>query len=178
MNMKNLTKIFGALLIVITLNSCATLTTYTTSVQRKYRLTEEDVKNLQFYTRGDIVLYKKASDGATYTEDGELIISEQSEVDKILIRDNTHGVAEKLIGENKIAVSFEDGKFLIFGATNDRGRYTLQAKEWTRNRRGKLKYGEDDYYAAPSSADAYLVFKLRKSTQKSNSERVVGGKKL
>ncbi len=143
-------------------------------------MTESELGKLQYYLVNDIVLYNGSSDGSTVLEDGEIVVNEEENVDKIIFRSGTRGVLVKVLGPNKITVAFEDGegKHLTFGSSTEKGRFTLQAKSWNPNGQGKIEYAGKEYVSSKYSANAYIAFKLSKKKDYNNSQRVVKGKKL
>ena len=63
-------KILIALLALsVILTSCSSKVPFTTGEQTKYKLSDDDVKSLQFYTMGDIVITNGKSDKSNTTEE-------------------------------------------------------------------------------------------------------------
>ncbi len=178
--MRKLKRVMVLLAIVLLAASCKQKISFTRDVQKKYNLTEAELGKLQYYLVNDIVLYSASRDGNTSLEDGEIVINEEESVNKVIFKSGTRGILHKVEGTDKIAVRFEngEGKFLTFGSTTMKGRYTLQAKSWKPNGRGVIEYGGEDYLTSKSSASAYISVKLKKNKDYSNSQRVVKGKKL
>ncbi len=168
------------IIVSVVISACASKQPYTQSIQKKYKLTESDLKKIQFYTSADIILYKSKQDGSVKTEGGELVINKDKNVEKIIIKANTPGVVTEVIESDKIAVSFEvgDGKFLVFGVGNKNGYYYLQAKEWTKGKRGKLSYGGATWYASKGSGETYLLLKIKKLEKFQQSQKVIKGRKI
>lgn len=168
---KNL--IFG--LAIIFMASCASRVTYTKAVKNKYSLQETDLKRLQFYLEGDIIMFTGSKDGSTKTKDGELVISNEQNVDKTVIPDGVPCIVEKVEGDT-LHVGFSGGT-LKFTATTTDGRYVLQPDEVVQ-RRAKVNYGGKMYYLTPSSTSAYLIFKLKRKDKNNSTSKVDKGKKL
>lgn len=181
MDMKKV-MIFGLLsvLLMTGITSCKQKISYTKDLQTRYKFTDAELGKLQFYLEGDVVLYAASKDGNTTLHEGDILVNEAQSVDKIIFRTGTRGVFEKLVGTDKIAIRFEEGedRFLVFGATSPKARYTLQAQEWQDNGRGVIKYGDKQYLTSKNSAASYLIVKVKKSNQYDSSQRVVKGKKL
>ena len=84
--------------------------------QQKYKLSNEDVKQLQFYTQYDITFKNGTKDGSTKTEDGELVIKNESSLNTVFIESGTQGIVERVEGDI-LYVSFEEGKNIKFKAS-------------------------------------------------------------
>ncbi|RMG79117.1 MAG: hypothetical protein D6707_08720 [Bacteroidetes bacterium] len=172
-------KIFFFISAAALLSSCAPKIPFTQAIREQYKLTDDEIKQLQFYVSGDIVLQSvdEIAKGKT-TQDGELVIVDGKTVEQVFIKQYTPGVAEKIIDDKKIGVSFEPGKYLVFGdATDNKGPYRLLAAEWV-NRRGKVKYGDKYYYTTPGSSNVYLLFKMKKLNKLRKKQHVVKGRKV
>jgi hypothetical protein len=144
-------------------------------------LTESEIDKLQYYLTNDVVIYNASTEGSnTSLVDGEIVVNEEKSTDKIIFRSGTKGILEKSISENKISIRFEngEGKTLIFGSSSMKGRYSLQAEKWSTNGQGQITYGGEKYFTSKYSKNAYIQIKLRRNSDKSNSQRVVKGKKL
>ncbi len=170
--------IYAVLTLSILLTSCSSKVPFTTKAMTDYKLTNDDVKKLQFYVQGDVVLTNGNSEKGTKTEDGELVIKDEQNLNKVIISSGTRGVVEKVEGD-LLYVSFEEGKNLKFKASPTDGKYRLKSDKFDpRKRMGSLKYGSEDYFVASSSLQAFLVFKLKNSTKRKNNQRSVKGRKL
>ena len=164
-------------LAVVLLGSCAAKRPFTDKVREEYKMTDEVLKKIQFYTSEDIVLYRADSESGTEIVNGEVVISSAQTEDQVIIKRGTPGIFEKSMGAKKIAIRFEvgDGRFLVFGGEgNYQGRYQLLAEEWV-NKHGKITYSGEKYLATPSSGASYLMFKLKKLNKYKKESRVVGG---
>ena len=167
---------------ILFISSCAPKVQFTQSIREKYKLTENEIRALQFYNSHDIVLNRgERKNEEQGTEEGTLTIKTGNYIEQVTIKAGTPGIVEKVIDGKRIAVSYEvgEGNFLVFGSTNpeNRGRYTILASEWVNNK-GKLEYGGKTFYAAPGSGNIYLLFKMRKLHQYRKEERVVKGRKI
>ena len=100
-------KILIALLALsVILTSCSSKVPFTTGEQTKYKLSDDDVKSLQFYTMGDIVITNGKSDKSNTTEDGELVIKDEQNQNKVIIPSGTRGVG--LYRAQAFGKKFED----------------------------------------------------------------------
>lgn len=174
--MKKIIYAFIALSIVLT--SCSSKVPFTTGQQAKYKLSNDDVKNLQFYTQGGITLMNSQGDKSNKTEDGELVIKDEVNSNKVIIATGTRGVVEKIEGDI-LFVSFEQGKNLRFKASPTDGKYRIKSDRFDASKRtGVIKYGNEEYNVTSESLKAYLVFKLKNSTKRKSNARAVKGRKL
>ena len=170
--------IYIVLAVAMFMGSCAVKIPFTTKEQQKYKLSNEDVKHLQFYTQGDISFKNGRKDGSTKTEDGELVIKNESSLNTVFIESGTEGIVERIEGDI-MYVSFEEGKSVKFIASVSDGKYRIKSDSFNaRTRSGKIKYGEEVFYISSSSLRSYLVFKVKKSSKRSNKETSVKGRKL
>ena len=171
--------IFAIFSLSILLSACSSKVPFTTKAMTDYKLTNDDVKKLQFYLKGDVVLTNvKKGEKGTKTEDGELVIKDEQSSNKIIISDGTRGVVEKVDGD-LLFVSFEEGKNLKFKASPTDGKYRLKSDKFDpRKRMGSVNYGGDEYFVNSTSLQAYLVFKLKNSTKRKSNQRSVKGRKL
>jgi len=178
--MKNIKSFLFILTLVLAVSACKQKISYTRDTLKRYNLTESEIDKLQYYLNGDVVLYNGSKDGNTTLEDGEIVVNEEQNSDKIIFRSGTKGILEKSISPNKISIRFEngEGRTLIFGSSSMKGRYTLQAEKWNPNGQGQITYGGDTYFTSKYSKNAYIVIKLRKNSDRNSSQRVVKGKKL
>jgi len=175
---------FGIILLstlLLGLASCAPRVPFTQNVRDKYQLSAEDLKSIQFYNSEDIVLNRgKKSQGDKTTDEGMLTVKDGQYIEQVVIKRGTPCVVEKVVGTNKLAVTFEDGqRFLVFGnpSNNSKGKYTLLASEWNGSR-GKLSYGEHAYVTNTNADAIYLEFRMKKMQEFDREQRVVKGRKL
>ena len=57
----------------------------------------------------DLTLYVAEKDGTTVLEDGEIVINEDENVDKVIFRAGTRGVYVSDEGDHAINIRFESG---------------------------------------------------------------------
>ena len=176
---KHVIILFGAVLFI---TSCAPRIPFTQTLLEQYKLKDNELKSLQFYTSHNIILNRgERSEKEQTTEEGTLTIKSGNYVEQVIIKAGTPGIVEKVIDRNRIVVSFEVGenKYLEFGATNPKvnSRYTLLAPKWVNNK-GEIKYAGKTYYSSSGSGNVYLLFKMRKLHKYSKEQRVVKGRKI
>lgn len=178
----NITLIITALVLSFALSSCyQQKQILNSSIINEYNLDEQDLKSIQFYLSGTVVLYKSNTKGTTKkSQNGELEVSEVTKANRLVIEDGTPGVVIKRIDDKRLAVSFEadDSKVLIFGDVDNSGTYILLAEKWT-DGMGKISYGDAIYYIQPNyGIKPHLVFSFKKSKNSQTETRVVGGRGL
>ena len=170
--------VYTLLALSLLLTSCSSKVPFTTAEQSKYKLSNDDVKSLQFYTNGDIVLTNSKGDKTNKTEDGELVIKDNVNSNKVIISSGTRGVVESVDGDIML-VSFEQGKNLKFKASPTDGKYRMKSDSFdARKRMGIVNYGGEEFFLNSTSLKSYLVFKLKNSTKRKSNARSVKGRKL
>lgn len=139
-------------------------------------LSETSLKKVQFYTSGEIVLYKTKEDGESSVADGIVLIQNKKDCEKIIIPIGTPCILEKVIDDKKLLFSFEvgDGKFVAFGTSNGES-YSLLAKEWEGGS-GTLKYANKTYMT--EDGDIYLNVVLKKINKLKSKQRLVKGRRV
>ena len=171
--------VFTALII---LGSCATKVPYTEKIKNEFNLDAEKLKKVQFYTSETIILERSEDQEIVSTtgEGGELVSSERSTSERIVIPPNTPCKFEELEEDGSVLIRFEPGtgRVLTFKERKNisNGRFYLEA-QW-KNGKGELDYGGSVYYAVRSSASAYLMVKLKKWKKNQRKDRVVKGMKI
>lgn len=175
-------KILFALSVLLIMGSCATKVPYTPKIKEEFDLTPDKLKKVQFYTSRTIILERSSEQERVSTtgKDGELVASEKSTSERIVIPSNRPCVFEEMEEDGTIQIRFEmgAGRVLRFSERKNisNGRYYLEA-QWD-NGKGELDYGGSVYYAVSGSASAYLLVKLKKWKKNKRSERVVKGMKV
>ncbi len=175
-NMKRLNFLWIAM-IAITFASCAKKIPFTTAVQTKYKLGDQEVKSLQFYLAGDITIYNGNRDGSTQTDGGELVITDEQNMNKLFFPNGTRGIVEQS-ADGLLHVSFEEGKELLFKASERDGKYRVKPEKIGAGNRGVVKYGGEEYFLSATSMRSYLVFKLKNSTKRRSTQKTIKGRKL
>jgi len=162
------------------LASCATyLSPYTSSTQSQTNFDESQLKKVQFYLNGDIVLYRELAASETEISGGEIKIVDGKKVEQFIIRSGTPGVVVKAENRDTFLVSFDaDGSTLRFGANADYGgRYTLMAKEW-QGRVGIVDYAGREFKSTPESIYAFLEVNMEKINNTSVNTKEAGGRTI
>ena len=178
--MKNTIFLFISSLLLFISACSPSLSPFTQRLVEKNRWSESDLKKIQFYSSADIILYRDYSSGMSRIESGEIKMINGRKIEEIRIPKGTPGVAVFQPKNNRLAVSFEEhnDRFLIFGPNPKRGNsYVLLASEW-KNRRGKVKYNDQQYYTTTESAVATLLVDIKKSKKVKVKSRSVKGRKV
>lgn len=160
--------------------SCSSyLSPYTTSVQDDAQLTEEQLRQLQFYVSHTIVLYRNVQDAETEILDGELKIEKGQQIEEIIIEAGTPGVVLARDKNGNLLVSFDaDNHVLRFGVNhNTNGKYTLMAKDWN-GHTGIVEYGNKEYKTSPQSSYAYLMLNMKQVNNTTIQSREAAGRSL
>ena len=138
----------------------APFTAFSQELRNANRLTDEELKNLQFYLAHDITLQRRRASGDRQVSGShKLVIREGLEIDEVLIADGTPGVAVG-VGDNWLAVSFEPGTSLLFGSMSTetyQGTYFLKGTNWSDREGGIVNYDGKAYRAVAGSQRAYLM---------------------
>ena len=169
-------KILGLILIVAVFSSCSRKVAFTSNIQNEYKFSEDNLKKIQFYTSDEIVLVRTKKEGNVTVEQGTLLIKNEDNVEKIIIKKNTPCVLEKVIDNNKFLYSFEYGanRVLLFG-NDSNGYYSLMAKEW-KNKVGEVKYTDKSYLTV--NGNVYLLIKVKNLRKLKGRQRTVKGVKV
>jgi hypothetical protein len=160
--------------------SCSSyMSPYTIRVQNDANLTEEQLKQIQFYLSHTIVLYRNINDAQTEITNGELKIENGQQVEEIIIEAGTPGVVSRRDEKGNLLVSFDnDNNVLRFGINhNNNGRYTLMAKDWM-GHTGIVEYGNKEYKTSPQSSYAYLMLNMKQVNNITVDSREATGKSL
>lgn len=175
-------RILLALATILFLGSCATRVPYTEKIKKEYDLTADKLKKVQFYTSETIILERSDSQEKVTTtgKSGELVGSEQSTSERIVIPANRPCVLERIDETGAVEIRFEVGPGRVLRFTERKnisnGRLYLEA-QWESGK-GELDYGGTVYYAVRGSASAYLMVKLKNYKKNKRKDRVVKGMKV
>ncbi len=165
--------------------SCAVKVPLTKQIQDEYNLTSENLpkQKIQFFVSSEIILERSTQQGSsTTTSDGTLVTNSSKISDRIIILPRTKCVIDQVNANGAFLIRFEvgPGKTLTFMTrpNMDAGKYYFVA-DWQQGKGGKVIYGEkDEYFATPTSGNAYLLVKVKKSQKNKRKDRVVKGMKV
>lgn len=170
-------------LTALLLGSCAVKMPYTNALKEEYNLTNQSLKDIQFFVSSEIILERSSSKGSSgTTQDGTIVSSSAKLQDRIIILPRTKGIIEKTMDDGSVIVRFEmgAGRHITFATrpNNAAGKYYFQAN-WAQGKGGKINYGvNEEYTVKPTSADPYLLVKVKKSNRVKRKDRVVKGMKV
>ena len=169
------------LLSVLFMTSCGpTYRPFTVDLQEDNQWTEDELKHIQFYLSKDVVLRRNLSRGESVIEGGKIRIKEGQRIEEVVIREGTPGVLVFMPKEERMAISFENGKdkFLMFGPHPKwNGRYMLLGSEWDKYA-GKVTYQGKTYTTSSNSAYAGLLVDLDKVSQVTRERHTAAGRKV
>ncbi len=174
-------KPFFYFLCLLGIASCAPgLSPYTQKLHEQYDWQESDLKKVQFYLSDDIVLRRKKRDGKAEISGGQIRIIDGNRYEVVRFRRGTPGVLLFSPKENRLAISFEDGRrsdsYLMFGPNpNANNRYVLLAADWTRQS-GEVTYQGLKWETDARCAFAGLLVDLRTAENHDSEARVVKGR--
>lgn len=177
----NATRAIMFLPVALLYTACAPRIPFSQTLRDQHKLTNEELKNIQFFVSHDIVLYRgEKSEQGKETTQGTLTIKDDKSVEQVIIKAGTPGLVEQVIDGQRIAVGFEEGegKYLVFGDPAKKGKYSLLAAEWDSNNRGKVEYGGKTYYTNPGASNIFITFQMKHLSRFRQQQQVAKGKKL
>lgn len=175
--MKSLYTTFIAVLALF-LTSCGPkLVPFTGNVELETGLNKEQLKQVQFYNSGPIILTREINNNTTEVIKGEIKMKNGKQLEQIVIPPNTPGV---VINGNsqRLGVSFESGtdRYLVFGQNRHQSNaYTLLAKDW-QNGIGSVEYDGKQFKVNTVSAATYLIVNIKRLRDLKVSSRTAKGR--
>jgi hypothetical protein len=160
--------------------SCKNLIPYSDAISKRNNWSDAEIKRIQFYTSDVIVLQRQITEGSTDIIQGKIKTVNGKKVDEIIIRAHTPGILVQMPKEQKMLISFEvdNDHYLSFGVNPNYGsKYTLLATKWD-GRIGMVTYNNQEYKAAPGSADVFLMVDSRKILKEDINSRIAKGRKV
>ena len=102
------------------LGGCKSYVPFTHELRTEHGLTDEEVKNLQFYVSHEVTLRREVESGGRKVTPGHTLqVISGKQIEEVVIGARTPGVAVK-VGPRAIAVSFQPGTALIFAIKGSR----------------------------------------------------------
>jgi hypothetical protein len=145
----------------ILLASCSSKVFFSDKLDEDLALTEEELSSLAFYTSQRIILVDadgvlndpEDDDRVIFSDTAQVIVIDKGSVGQVVWRE-----------AQQIGVRFdtEIEGVLVFGSSDPYESYYLLAEQWLHGF-GILKYGEEFYYATPSSGNVALWVDLREA---------------
>ncbi|MBK8281967.1 MAG: hypothetical protein IPK94_18045 [Saprospiraceae bacterium] len=177
-----MTKLIYTGIALIILSSCApSLSPYTQKLYDRYEWKEADLKKVQFYLSDDIVLRRKAGSGKAEINQGQIKVIDGTRYEIVKFKRGTPGVLLFMPKENRMAISFEEGKandanYLMFGPNPTvNNQYVLLAADWDK-RSGEVTYQGKKWETSSHSAFAGLEINLKNIDQNNTEARVAKGR--
>jgi hypothetical protein len=110
----------ATLLFSLAATGCSSMVPFTHELRTASGLTNEEVKNLQFYTSNKMIFRREVeSGGKQITEGHKLLLTSGKMIEEVVVDARTPGIAVSL-GAATISVSFEPGASLEFVLSGDR----------------------------------------------------------
>jgi len=173
--------ILSITILLFILSGCSrNLVPYSGYLQEKHNWGKPEIEQIQFYTSKDIVLYRDAADSNTQIVNGTVKIKNGRQVEEVVVKAGTPGVAVWQADDNRYGVCFEtdDERFLTFGANPEKQkRFYLLASEWN-GKNGKVTYNGEEYTTNAGSADAFLLIDLKKTKNVFVRSRIARGRTI
>ena len=174
-------KVIFALLTLAFISCSPQLTPFSQDLYDRYRWSDEELKNIQFYLSGDIALYRKDDSSEASIVDGKIRINKENTGEKIVIKKGTPGVFLFSPKSNRFAISFhesDDSKYLMFGPNEAiNGRFALLAKDWEKHK-GTVTYQNQLYTVKADDALSVLMVDLQKAVNNSVKNKEEKGRRL
>ena len=170
-------KLFIIAAAISTFASCSPKVPFTEAVRQNYNLTPDEIKQIQFYTSGDIVLVRGTKENDKETYNHTLTVTQGKRIEEVAIPKGTPGLAE-IVNDHSLKVSFENGagKSITFGVKmNSDSTYKFIAEEW-KDDKGKVLYDGRTFFALKGAENVGLLFRLKGLDKNTTKRRVVGGK--
>jgi hypothetical protein len=138
------------------------LVPFTTTIQEKFGLSKEDLKQVQFYASEDIVLTKELSGKSNEVVSGKIKTFANKKVDEVFIKAKTPCLVVDTNSKGNLKVSFSSSneKTLTFGNTPIATRFVLLAEKWE-GHTGTINYGGEKYQVGGFGYDASLYVKMK-----------------
>lgn len=174
-------KIFPPLFLLLLLAACSPrLQPFTGHLLTQFDYDEAALERIQFYLSDEIVLQRQLRQGESTIRGGQISIRNGRQVEEIIFPAGTAGVYVFSPGENRFAISFEEGadRYLVFGpAKSDGGPFRLLAKEWKRDY-GIITYAGLEYQTPSSSAYSTLMVDIDERSRVERKVKEVKGRQV
>lgn len=100
---------------------CSSLVPFTQELRTANNLSNDDVKNLQFYTSHKLTMRREVeSGGSQVTGNHKLVVVSGKTIEEVVVEEKTPGVAVA-VGDRTISISFEPGSSITFSAASEPG---------------------------------------------------------
>lgn len=176
--MKNILPVIVGLILF---SSCKSLIPLTSDMRDANGWSENDMRQIQYYVSQPIVLQRNLRSNETNIVSGKIKTVDGRQVQEIIIRKGTRGVATSFPDQQRMAVSFEisDQHFLTFGVDPKRGnRFYLRLADYQPNQFARVTYFGEVYDISPSSLNSFIQVNQKKINNLQKNMRVAKGRKL
>ena len=95
------------------LSGCRSLVVFTHEMRAQHNLSDEDLRELQFYVSHDVTLRRELHTKRRIIDDGHLKLHAGKAIEEVLVEAHTPGVATA-VDADTIVISFEEGSSLDF----------------------------------------------------------------
>lgn len=151
----------------------------TKKLRDQYQLSNHELSRLQFYISDELVL-KRVQDISKprLVRDGRLVTEDVKFEDKVVIKEDTPGVAVYVNPEaNLISVSFEEGFSLPFKVNGTRGHYRFVRND-SNHHRAQYTFFNVPYTANPKKQNIYLMIEKDALEDIVEREKVLSGRTI
>lgn len=159
------------------LSGCSNRVAFTKDLIRGYALTAEDLSELQYYVSNDILLRHAKSFSENYDiEDGVLVSKKRFEVDEVLVKEDTPGIAVGVGPRGRsLEVSFEKRSAFPF-RMGTAGVFEIQKK--TRGKRTLFLYDDAPYFLVNQFDDIHLEVETEDLDKVKQKRKKLAGREL
>lgn len=153
------------------------LVPFTGEVEHETGLSKDQLKYVQFFTSGPIILFREVNNNTTQVIRGEIKMHNGKQYEQIVIEPNTPGVVLNSNPE-RLGISFEKGtdRYLVFGRNPKQSNaYTILAKDW-KNSIGTVEYDGKEFKVNTESASVHLIVNIKRKKDLNASTRTAKGR--
>ena len=169
---------FSVLLCIVMLGStgCSTIP-FSHSLRVQQNLTDQELKNLQYYISRTIKLSRSmSSEEREVTSGHKLLLKDGQYIEEVVIKKKTPGIAEG-VGPDWLAISFEPGSSLVFQEQRyESGRISYY--EIKDDHKRKLEFDGKTYDISSDDSYAYLLIGRESLSKAIKERRVLPGRRL
>lgn len=179
--MKNIGLISSLILcisVLMTSTGCAGRIAFTQGLRDKYRLTDEEIENLQFYINKKIILERDMVSGdREISRSHQLITRQGRQIDQVIIKKGTPGITTSCM-TTALSISFEQGSFIWFGTYSGQGdRYGLIMSPW-REGNGDVTFENLTYQSIGAGETTHLLISKKSLLAVERNRRILRGRTL
>ncbi|NUM33913.1 MAG: hypothetical protein HUU50_05185 [Candidatus Brocadiae bacterium] len=148
---------------------------FTQELRQEYQLSEEDLKNLQYYVSDDILIERDAVLGESKVDRGKLTTKSGKLIEQILIEEDTPGISVQS-GEYWLAISFEKDAALFF---TSRLGYIRQGEYYLGTRGNqRIQYSNKEYVVVNDGIESYLMIDRESLSNLIRNRKILLGRRV